>query len=38
MAHIGDWGGQFVVAIPTVKLFNSEGIEVSNENSMLEEL
>jgi 2-polyprenyl-3-methyl-5-hydroxy-6-metoxy-1,4-benzoquinol methylase len=32
-SHIGAWGGQFVVAIPTVKLFNSDGTEINNEIS-----
>lgn len=38
MSYIGAWDGQFVVAIPTLKLFSSEGIEICNEISKMEEI
>lgn len=38
MSYIGTWGGQFAVAIPKLRLFNSDGTEISNKISKLEEI
>jgi hypothetical protein len=38
MSQIGDWGGRFVVLIPRVTLYDSNGIEIKNELSIQEEI
>ena len=37
MSHISEWGGKFIVPIPKVELYNSNGTEISNEFLMKEE-
>jgi len=32
LSYIGDWGGQFVVPIPKVTLYNANGIEINDSN------
>ena len=34
MSYIGNWGGQFLVPIPKVTLYNANGIEISCEISI----
>lgn len=36
MSYIGDWGGQFMVPIPKVALYNANGTEINNEILMKE--
>jgi 2-polyprenyl-3-methyl-5-hydroxy-6-metoxy-1,4-benzoquinol methylase len=30
MSHIGEWGGQFIVPIPEVRIYNASGTEIRN--------
>ena len=37
MSHIANWGGQFIVLIPKVTLYNATGTEINNDFFLKEE-
>ena len=35
MSHIGNWGGNFMLAIPRLTIYNSDGIEINTEKEII---